>query len=171
MRKQFFILASLALFSALSAGAIYLAGRPPGKSAEKPAFAEATAGKQEVLIAIGGQEFLARVADDEGERRQGLMGVEVMREDDAMLFVFPSRAERQFWNRNTLLDLDIIWVLDNKVVGISFLPRESAQGLVTIHSPGSVDAVVEINAGEAVRRGIKAGDGVRAVSAGRDRLQ
>ena len=154
MKKTFFILGALALFSALIAGAIYLAVEPPSKSAER---------REEARVAIGGHEFLARVADSEEERRRGLMGVEVMREDEAMLFVFPSRAERQFWNKNTLIDLDIIWVLDNKVVGISFLPRESERGVVTVHSPGNADAVVEVNAGEVARRGIKIGDEARVI--------
>lgn len=49
------------------------------------------------------------VADDEGEREQGLMERDVLEEGKGMLFVFPDEAPRQFWMKNTKIPLDVIF--------------------------------------------------------------
>jgi len=64
---------------------------------------------------------------------------------DGMIFIFPEKDFRSFWNENTYLDLDVYWIDGDKVVGKSYLPSiEKSKEIVTIDSSGSVDKVVEI---------------------------
>lgn len=64
---------------------------------------------------------------------------------NGMLFIFPTKEYRSFWNKNTHLDLDVYWIDNNKIVGKSFLPAiENSQELVVVKSPMKVDKVIEI---------------------------
>ncbi|TSC72132.1 MAG: hypothetical protein G01um101470_409 [Parcubacteria group bacterium Gr01-1014_70] len=113
-------------------------------------------------IQIGNASLNVFVADTPEKRTRGLMGVSHLAEDAGMLFIFSDSSPRTFWNKNTLIDLDLLWISENRVVGISALPSISQSGgeIVSIRSPKSADKVVEMNAGWAEQRGVKAGDGV-----------
>ncbi len=50
------------------------------------------------------------VADEVAEQQRGLMNRTEMDKDAGMLFVFPKTWSRQFWMKNTLIPLDIIWL-------------------------------------------------------------
>ncbi|HUO45425.1 MAG TPA: DUF192 domain-containing protein [Acidimicrobiia bacterium] len=60
-----------------------------------------------ITIEVDQTELLVAVADDPGERAQGLMGVEDLGSVDGMLFVFPSDTTGFFWMKDTLIALDI----------------------------------------------------------------
>lgn len=64
---------------------------------------------------------------------------------DGMIFIFPNKKMRTFWNENTYLDLDIYWLNDDKVVGKDFLPSitETKEPLI-VDSKRSVNKVIEI---------------------------
>ena len=64
---------------------------------------------------------------------------------DGMIFIFPDKQIRNFWNKNTYLDLDIYWSKDNKIVGKSFLLSIlKSKTIVTVNSKEKVDRVVEL---------------------------
>ena len=64
---------------------------------------------------------------------------------DGMIFVFPDKQMRSFWNKNTYLDLDLYWMDDEKIIGKSFLPSTlKTKKIITVSSPGKVNQVVEI---------------------------
>jgi uncharacterized membrane protein (UPF0127 family) len=94
---------------------------------------------------LNGVEYKLLVADDEVEWAKGLMGYQRKEDFDGMLFVFPDKKYRQFWNKNTFLDLDIYWLDDKKIVGKSFLPAVNKTGKVMIiNSPKEVNRVIEL---------------------------
>ena len=94
---------------------------------------------------LNGVEYKLLVADDEKEWAKGLMGYQRKEDFDGMLFVFPDKKYRQFWNKNTFLDLDIYWLDDKKIVGKSFLPAVNKTGKVMIiNSPKEVNRVIEL---------------------------
>ncbi len=127
-----------------------------------PAAAEAACATDRLdLRWDGGREsFAIEVADDGAERAKGLMFREEMDPAAGMLFVYESPQPAQFWMKNTLIPLDMIFA--------------DASGLVTrVHSnaiPGdltpidggdNVQFVLEINGGLASRLGIAPGAELR----------
>ena len=59
------------------------------------------------------------IADDDAEKRIGMMFREEMEEGQGMFFIFPAQGIRSFWMRNTYVSLDMIYVnRDNKIVTI-----------------------------------------------------
>lgn len=74
-----------------------------------------------------------------------------------MLFVFPQKEIKKFWMKDMDFPIDIIWLNDNKVVGITSnlpVPKNGEQP-VTATSTGPVNYVLELNAGMADYYGFK----------------
>jgi len=94
---------------------------------------------------------------------EGLSGREQIG-SDGMLFVFPSAAQYTFWMPRMKFDLDIIWLLEGKVVGILEdvpRPESETQDLSTLpkyQSPEFVDTVLEVPAGTANTWQLREGD-------------
>ncbi|HNQ31324.1 MAG TPA: DUF192 domain-containing protein [Candidatus Woesebacteria bacterium] len=87
------------------------------------------------------------VADTPQKWQRGLMdvrGTDDICGYDGMIFTFPLATPQTFWNKNTLVDLDIYWMKGEMKVGQNQLPAITKSGLTTISSPMAVDRVVEI---------------------------
>lgn len=86
------------------------------------------------------------VAETPTQWEKGLMFVREKGENfDGMIFYFPENAERTFWNKNTLVDLDVYWMDGEQIVGKDFLPSIQKSGeIVTVSSGFPADTVVEI---------------------------
>ncbi len=110
-----------------------------------------------IALRVGASSINVELARTPDEHARGLMYRKSMPEDSGMLFLFSESREQIFWNKNTLIPLDIIWVQDKQVVGLIQLPV-IADGLKTVSSQKNVDAVLEVNLGWAERHGIKIGD-------------
>jgi len=128
---------------------------------KKPANAEEIHFRKdaEVLI-IHHKDTLARfeaeIADDEFERETGLMYRKKMRDNQAMLFVFPDREVRYFYMKNTYLPLDVLFMdEDGKIVSIT----ENAQPLDErpFSSQKPARYVLEIKGGTAAAKKIDTG--------------
>jgi len=64
---------------------------------------------------------------------------------DGMIFIFPDKQMRTFWNMNTYLDLDVYWLENDKVIGKDFLPNIlKTKEPFTISSKKEVNKVIEI---------------------------
>ncbi len=114
-------------------------------------------------IQINDANLEVLIADTEEKRTKGLMGVTELADGSGMLFIFPTVSARTFWNKNTLIPLDLIWIAGGRVVGVSSLPSitQSGNQIVSMPSPEAIDQVVEVNAGWAGAHGIQKGMGVR----------
>lgn len=93
---------------------------------------------------------LARTA---AEREHGLMGVQNLAMDDGMFFIFENERDRDFWMKNTLIPLDIIFIrADWTVAGIV------ANAVPLSEEPRGVDRpskyVLEVNGGWAAAHGV-----------------
>lgn len=88
------------------------------------------------------------IADEPREWQSGLMGYrkkDELRGADGMIFIFPDKQFRTFWNKNTYLNLEIIWLSDQKIVGRDFLPSIlNSKEILLIHSPQKVNQVIEL---------------------------
>ena len=74
---------------------------------------------------------------------------------DGMLFIFPEADLRYFWMKDMNFPLDMIWLRDNTIIGITYsaeIPPENERKNPTqiYNSPGPADMVIEVEAGRAV---------------------
>ncbi len=101
--------------------------------------------------------FEAWRADTPATRAQGLMFVENLPADRAMIFVYPTKQIVGMWMKNTLIPLDMLFVDSG---GCIVKVHEGAQpgSLATIESRIPVVLVVELAGGTAKTLGISAGD-------------
>ncbi|PHQ83216.1 MAG: hypothetical protein COB65_07310 [Thalassobium sp.] len=106
---------------------------------------------------FGQARFKVSIADDPAERAQGLMNVQSMPMMEGMLFVYERPQSPQFWMRNTLIPLDMLFVTpDGTITRI----HKQAIPLDETPIPGGdgVQMVLEVNGGMADRLGIAVGD-------------
>lgn len=85
------------------------------------------------------------VADTETKWEKGLMYYRTLEGVDGMIFIFPAKEPKAFWNKNTLMDLDLYWIDGKKVIGKSYLPSiEKSKEIIVVRSKGPVDKVIEV---------------------------
>jgi uncharacterized protein len=89
------------------------------------------------------------IADDDLSRTRGLMFRKSLAQDSGMLFTFPSEDIYSFWMKNTLIDLDMIWLdKDLLVVDIkSFVPGCKTPECPSYTPKNKAKFVLEVNAG------------------------
>jgi len=89
--------------------------------------------------------FLLREAKIPDEWQKGLMFVKKPVDYDGMIFIFPDKQIRTFWNKNTLVDLDVYWLDDDKIINKNKLESiEKTETIKTIQSVVPVNRVIEI---------------------------
>jgi len=101
------------------------------------------------------------VADDLPTREAGLMCVMRLRPQHGMVFVFSRDSDWEFWMKNTLISLDMIWIRADGTVtsvatGVPSSTRTTPDAAVA-RRRGRGAYVVELLAGEAAADGIVAG--------------
>lgn len=103
----------------------------------------------------------ARVADTPQKTEKGLMFVKRLAPDEGMLFVFDKEDDHMFWMKNTLVDLDIIFIAPDKTVTRVYeqVPRSYTYTPDTdvAYAPGRGQYVLETPAKTAARHGVTAG--------------
>ena len=107
---------------------------------------------------IGHATIALKIADDEASRETGLMCIERLPERTGMLFVMESEQRWDFWMKNTLVPLDIIWISGRGVItkiatDVPAVSKEFPDGTL-VRRGGFGRYVIEIPAGEALRDGI-----------------
>jgi hypothetical protein len=112
-----------------------------------------------IRTATGEQLFAAELAITSEEQRRGLMFRESLPENGGMLFPFEYPRYASFWMRNTVIPLDMIFVMPDG--RISNIARETVPYTLDSHmSDDQVIAVLEIAGGRAEELGIDRGDHV-----------
>ena len=108
---------------------------------------------------FGQARFSVEVADDNQERSQGLMHRESMAQSAGMLFLYERTQQLSFWMRNTLIELDMLFIDERGVVQHI---HHRAKPLDETPIPGGRGiAVLEINGGLAKRMGIDVGSEIQ----------
>lgn len=111
-------------------------------------------------IRIGGSIVEAEVVSSEEKRALGLSGRDSMCGKCGMLFVFGSSGQRRFWMKDMKFDLDMLWILDGKVVYIARNVSHEQGTSAVVSAEEQADKVLELNAGASDRLGIRVGDTV-----------
>lgn len=109
--------------------------------------------------------FEAWRTDTFATRAQGLMFVEEIRPDRAMIFVYDPPQRVAMWMKNTLIPLDMLFVDAGGCV-VKVHEQARPHSLDSIESGAPVALVVEIKGGEARALGIGKGDRVTRPAAG-----
>jgi len=105
----------------------------------------------------------AEVASTESQHMTGLMYRQSMARDRAMIFVFQDEQKRYFYMKNTYIPLDMVFVSGRgEVLGVVENNRPLSLESRGVDAPAKF--VVEINAWEASRLGIRAGSLMRTAS-------
>jgi uncharacterized membrane protein (UPF0127 family) len=121
-----------------------------------PGFARATV---EVRSSQGRQWFKVYLARTPQQQERGLMFVQQLPEDTGMLFPQQPPRLMSMWMKNTLISLDMLFI-DRRGRIVCLHEHAAPQSLDIIDCPVAVQAVLEINAGQAASRGIRRGDSV-----------
>jgi uncharacterized membrane protein (UPF0127 family) len=108
------------------------------------------------VTAKGRYSYRLDVAATPAQQECGLMYRKTMPRDVGMVFPFDPPRPTSFWMENTVLPLDLVFVgPDGRVVSVGH-GKPFARDI--IDSGGITARVVELNAGEAARIGLKPGD-------------
>ncbi len=97
------------------------------------------------------------IAENEEEQQKGLMYRAYLPDSVGMLFIFENEAPRNFWMKNTIISLDVIYLDSNKKI-ISITENTTPYSEAGIPSFGNAKYVVEVNAGFTKHNNIKKGD-------------
>lgn len=111
------------------------------------------------IIDINGRKFIAETALTAEKQAKGLGGRKNLGANRAMFFEFKRAGQYGFWMKDMNFDLDIIWILDDKIVYIA--KNVSHKSLEVIKPEIEADKVLEINSGLSDEYGFKAGNRVK----------
>jgi uncharacterized protein len=102
-----------------------------------------------------------QVAKTEGQRETGLMSVTDLPQHTGMVFVFDADLPVEFWMKDTLVPLDMVFVAADGTVRsvaakVPVVPEDSPDDAIPRRS-GTAKYVIELPAGEAAKDGITPG--------------
>lgn len=67
-----------------------------------------------ITIEIGNKKYKVQEARTEEEKEKGLQGVTELPEDEGMLFYFDPPEDVSMWMKDTLIPLDIVFIMMTK---------------------------------------------------------
>lgn len=107
----------------------------------------------------GDHSYTVEIADTDRERATGLMFRGSLPEKSGMIFLYDPPQRVGMWMRNTYIPLDMVFITAEGTVHRVEADTEPFSTDL-IRSGGEVAAVLELNAGQAAKIGVKPGDRV-----------
>lgn len=119
----------------------------------------------DATITIGTATLAAEIAITPQQQAQGLSNRDWLADNTGMLFDFTNSYNKQpsFWMKDMRFSIDIIWISQGTIVHIDTnvpVPATTHPTLQTYSPPGSIDYVLEVNAGFSQVHNINIGDQV-----------
>ncbi len=110
------------------------------------------------VILPNGKVVIIQVAESIDEQKKGLSGRTTLGVNEGMLFIFNTKLIPNFWMKDMLMSIDIIWISDNKIVDLSseLVPESYPDNSYSPQYP--VNSVLEVNAGFIKKNNLKVGD-------------
>jgi uncharacterized protein len=112
-----------------------------------------------VWVSIGTVKVKAEAVSNPGKLYLGLSYRRKLPDGQGMLFILPKVEKEVFCMRGMRFPLDLIWIADGKVTGITRNVPATFPG--ELPSPGPVHYVLEVPGGFADKYGLKTGDRVQ----------
>ena len=103
-----------------------------------------------VVVNIGKKTYNCYVANNEEDRKKGLMGKEYLDPDEGMLFVWEDEGTREMWMKDTLIPLDQIAINDNDEVVLVYQAKPKDETLVPFMN---AKYILEVNQGSGIVEG------------------
>jgi uncharacterized membrane protein (UPF0127 family) len=112
-------------------------------------------------VRIKNVRILAEIVDSDLERQRGLMFRDNLADNQGMLFIFDREARYNFWMKNMLIPLDLIWISRDKIiVDITKNALPCGRECRDISPVVKAKYVLEVNSGFAEKNQIAIGDKV-----------
>jgi uncharacterized protein len=156
MRSISSILVSLVLAGCVAGSSTPVESKPSSVAAQPALSGQSLPISAEVTI--GQQTIGLEVAATPMEQQIGLMARTTLAQNSGMLFPFKPARGVNFWMKNTLIPLDIIYLYQGVVKEIHNAPPCKAEPCPTYPSQSSIDQVIELAAGQAETLGLRVGD-------------
>lgn len=118
---------------------------------------------QKGKVTINEKIFTVEVVDTDEGRQKGLSGRRSLPTENGMLFLFDTADYYSFWMKDMEFPIDIIFISGEKIVTIHRdvpAPASTEETPPIYRSTSPSDKVLELNAGESDKYGIKEGDSV-----------
>ena len=122
---------------------------------------EAESNPPDGWVTIRNRKVAIEIADTPQKQALGLGERNDLPWDHGMLFTYERAGFRSFWMKGMRFSIDIVWILNERIVGIDpNVPFEKGGNGPTLNAPSLIDAVLEVPAGYAAARGWRIGDRV-----------
>ena len=111
-------------------------------------------------VELAGTRYTVEIADNDAERARGLMFRDSMDADRGMLFVHEREEPLAYWMKNTRIPLDILYFNSERELVSQqrdVPPCSAGDRCPPYPSDAPARFVLELNAGEAARLGLKNG--------------
>ena len=115
-------------------------------------------------VELAGERYAVELADDDAERARGLMFRDELAAGAGMLFVHDQQQPLAYWMKNTRIPLDILYFDSQRRLVAQqrdVPPCSLGDGCPSYPSRAPALYVLELNAGEAARLGLKGGEELR----------
>jgi uncharacterized membrane protein (UPF0127 family) len=112
-----------------------------------------------IITREGKINFTVEVATTEEQHENGLMFRKNLPQDHGMIFIFTPVKQVNFWMKNTLIPLDMLFV-DNQGIVTQIAANAEPESTALISSTSEVRAVIELAGGTAAQDHIAKGDKV-----------
>lgn len=110
-------------------------------------------------VKVADQVIQLEVARSPDEQAMGLMFRPKLEDNRGMLFPFEPARPVGFWMKNVVIDLDMVFLRNGKVVDVaSKVPPCKSDPCPVYGPPSPIDQVIELRGGRAKELGIKRGD-------------
>lgn len=131
-------------------------------------YRHAMSNHKQTIIKLSNHQLRVEIVSTPESIAQGLSGRSEIG-SDGMLFMMPTVAQHRFWMKDMQMDLDLIWLRDNVIVGITpQVPRpkvDTALVDLPIYTPNvPADMVLEVKSGRAQFWNLSTGDQLEFVT-------
>jgi hypothetical protein len=114
------------------------------------------------IIKLSHNKVIVEIADTNEKAEQGLMYRKTLGKNEGMLFIFPNEEKRNFWMKNTFIDLSIAFFDSSKILTETCDMKASSSELIV--KPESCETVrpakfaLEMSRGWFRKHNIKVGE-------------